>query len=515
MKRFKKLLIALSGLALSVGAAFGVGLNADKKAGADVAIATDGDSWYYRGTDTQKNANGWNNADSMSGYGTLSEGGNYVVWHFNSGEQFKFTKATNNWNNQMGGSNKTGSAVTSGHMTTVDGNVNCTSTGYYKIKVSSSNIYIDDINYLSDITGTGAKVYRFTNNDSWSNVYVHAWNTSDSSHNTAWPGIKLEDYYFNDQHPGEAVNIFPTNYTYTNFIFHNNSNARIETGSIGSTKAWYVGAATDQYDGSERKYTPGTWSPANNTYRFYDYDNSHENLVRCYAFSSNTGLENSEYNNATLMTRVTKGGKNTRVYEISVDSMFDKVIFKTAGSGDAPKLTGDVWFNEHSDDVYSSKTFDDSTFFEKHGISYEKALADDWLFNFMHFRDIEHNPLDEDSGNCKSTGEGGLNYYADAVASYNGMDNSVKAIIASYGAYYTNAQARLSAWASACGQTAVINESAGTYTLATGTKVNKFVPTNGSIDSGNDATLIIVIASCAISLLAVGGYFFIRRKADR
>ena len=42
-----------------------------------------------------------------------------------------------------------------------------------------------------------AKLYRFTNNENWANVYVHAWGSSNSSSNTSWPGLQLTSYSFN------------------------------------------------------------------------------------------------------------------------------------------------------------------------------------------------------------------------------------------------------------------------------------------------------------------------------
>ena len=51
-----------------------------------------------------------------------------------------------------------------------------------------------------------AKLYRFTNNKNWDNVYVHVWGSSNASNNTSWPGNKLSQSKF-EMIPSEFLHI--------------------------------------------------------------------------------------------------------------------------------------------------------------------------------------------------------------------------------------------------------------------------------------------------------------------
>ena len=131
------------------------------------------------------------------------------------------------------------------------------------------------------------------------------------------------------------------------------------------------------------------------------------------------------------------------------------------------------------------------------------ALAGNFVECYMH-PEIAHNPLDSDTGACKSSGNG---YYDDAHDAYVLLDASVKSEFAS-NSDFVNYVARLTAWASANGYT--FDPSAGTFVSQS--SANTLLANVIGAKNTNTITVIVIIS--LVSVTAIGGYFFVKRRQE-
>ncbi len=337
---------------------------------------------------------------------------------------------------------------------------------------------------------TSGNIYRFTQNQGWSgDVYAYAYGGSADSMN--WPGVKLGFAYNSGN---EKVYVYPTSGTPGTIIFHNYSNARATVNPSSSNKAWYMtGDAGTSTDGQEN-YNTSTWTPTNNTYYFYDYHNSFKTTGLCaYAYGSGHGYENHGWPGVAMSV---VSGSSGHLYSISVDPMFDKLIINNNNNGKQTSIDND-WTNKKSGQCLAAYTEDAMP--TSWSTDMDDIYANDWVFQFMHFREISTSD-NTDTSACK----GSTGYYQKAKTAYQSYSPAIKTKISGYGEW-GDAQARLSAWARANGETVTFS---GTTLTINAVKIPYVDVTN------NASTTIIVIVISSIALAAIGGYFLFRKKKE-
>ena len=121
---------------------------------------------------------------------------------------------------------------------------------------------------------------------------------------------------------------------------------------------------------------------------------------------------------------------------------------------------------------------------------------------YMHKLDIAHNPLDGDSGNCYGT-DGSDGYFAKARTALTGEWASIAEAFSQSG----NMWDRYVAWGERCGVTVTYNNGIQYNSRA-------ISPLLSITSEAGKMTSIIVIVSL-ISLTAVGGYFFMKKKKEQ
>lgn len=335
----------------------------------------------------------------------------------------------------------------------------------------------DDYNVVEAATPSSySKIYRFTAPaEYWGEtVYVHAWGAS--SGNTTWPGINISsEYSYNES--DRKVYTFCTNVSdYKYLIFHNNSGWQTNNITIGSNTAWYLDSGN----------APGTWTSTNQTYYLYDYKNLFNGSAKVYAWQSKGSLYNTAYP-GVAMTKVQYG--SGQLYSISLDPAFDMVKF---GIGDSAN-TGDQWCNKNRGNCFCWWDAGNGSW----SSDLDWVKAHDWIYQTMHMRDIQQSNT-SDTGACR----GSSGYYQKAKTAYQNYPATVKEKM-SQDALWGAAQARFSAWATANGETA--NFSGTNLTVKTA-----HFPILGI--ENNAPTTIAVLALSLIALLAITGYFFIKKK---
>lgn len=322
-----------------------------------------------------------------------------------------------------------------------------------------------------------SKIYRFTAPaEYWGDtVYVHAWGSNTSSNNTEWPGQNISgEFSYNEQ--SRKVYTFATNVSdYQYLIFHNNSGWQTDNITIGSNTAWYL-------DGGN---SPGTWAPSNQTYYFYDYRGAFADNPTVKAKQSNGSLDSGSY------VSMTKLANTSRVYSITLDPAFDEFEIKNGST-----TTGTVWINQNRNHTYC---YWDPT--PGWGDNLDYVKAHDWTLQTMHLRDISTSN-NSDTGACR----GNSGYYAKAKAAYNSFSSGIKNEISNLGEF-SDAKARFSAWAAANGETATWNGT--TVTISSARSI--LLPTSNT-ENSNSIALIVIIS--LVSVTAIGGFFFIRKRKE-
>ena len=278
----------------------------------------------------------------------------------------------------------------------------------------------------------------------------------------------------------------------TNIIFHNNrtdngKGRRATVSCSSSNKAWYITGNAGTWTDGQLNMNTSTWTASNITYYFYDYKNIFGSSVKCYAWQSNGSLYNAAYPGASL-TAVQYG--SGQLYSISLDCAFDE--FKI-GTGDSAN-TGDVWINQKTGQCFCWWDTGDSSW--SNDLDWVKGH--DWIYQTMHMRDISQETT-TDTGACK----GSSGYYNKAKTAYQSFSDGIKTKI-SQDDLWGATQTRFAAWARANGETASFS---GT-TLSVNSNIINLM--NG-ITENFDSTIIIVVIS-SISAIAIGGFFFLRKK---
>ncbi len=484
MKKSFKLIVATIFASLSVGAA--VGAIVSKSDVKDYEAALAGDTWYYLGKNGHKNATDWSWA---TGDYTIEQGVK-AIWTIRRSEAFKVASKADWSGINLGYSNLSGTDYTTYFESDGDGNIVCKASGVFTVNVAStSSIVIEPVS-ASDVSSSG-KIYRFTNNLNWSKVYVHAWGSSDETNNTEWDkNIELTHFSYNEN--GEKVYYFFTHVTdYSSLIFRNgsdgNANQTVDISLSYGDVAWFCEGTYDS------KQNVTAWTPGNHDYYFYDYENAYNWDVRVYAWSSNGGFpSNASYAEAPAISAA--ANSSGRVYYFSLPCEYDYVIFKNA---DDSVKSADIAIHTYAGKAFvrwSSSSTDNKT--------YESTMAHDWVNNTMHLWDYDPNHDDSEGTNAcyGTTGKDG--YYAYAKSCYSAFNSTIKSDIAAE-TNYGLAYARLQAWATACGDTVSSSDNVISFS-----RINTFV---GLGSESNDVMIIAIIVS-VITLTAVAGFFFFKKK---
>ena len=130
---------------------------------------------------------------------------------------------------------------------------------------------------------------------------------------------------------------------------------------------------------------------------------------------------------------------------------------------------------------------------------------------FMHFGNVSKETT-SDTNACRNSEEGAKGYYVAAKAAFNSMsddDRDEFYVYSGVGQKYHDAYERLSWWATANGEELDVS---GEHAILKATS-NGGIQT--IINDGNNSTVIAIVIISTVSALAVGGYFFIRRRKER
>ena len=129
------------------------------------------------------------------------------------------------------------------------------------------------------------------------------------------------------------------------------------------------------------------------------------------------------------------------------------------------------------------------------------AEAHDWVYQTMHLRDISTSN-NADTGACL----GNNGYYKIAKDAYSALGSAVQSQM-QYIDDFGNAKARLSAWAAANGETA--SWSGSTLSISS---ARTFLMPTANVEKTNTIAIIVIIS--LVSVTAIGGYFFIKRRQE-
>ena len=329
-------------------------------------------------------------------------------------------------------------------------------------------------------TTDGTIEIRFTRPSDWGNntVCIHTWNEGGSG--TTWPGNAMT--YLWDNEYGQSVwSWSPSAGTplYGNIIFNNNNNGmQSSTLSSPSTSKFYW------YDNGWQNSDV----PTMDVY-LYDYDNKFGGNVTVHAWRYGTTFANDTWpgNAATQLTSVATNGL---IYKFTMNNRYDRVIFSNSGddqTGDLTSAGNHCYVLANDETVLDGK----NTWWDN--LNY--VFAHNFAQNTMLMRSI---PTSDQS----STAECASRYSAAKTAF-----NTLKA--STYGTdalnelnnNFADAMTRLSAWATANGQT--FNSSTGSFS-------SKIVE---PLEIKNTTYVsIAIVAIVVVTAGSLGAYFLIKKK---
>ena len=351
-------------------------------------------------------------------------------------------------------------------------------SGAFAVAGGLSHKKADKVEVGASAIQSFARVYRFTAPaEYWGGtVYVHAWGSETASNNTTWPGIDLSsEFSYNES--SRKVYTFATSVSdYQYLIFHNNNGWQTDNITIGSNRAWYLDSGN----------TPGTWTPSNQTYYFYDYTNQFSGSPTVKGKQSNGSLDSGNY------AAMTKLSNTSQVYSITLDPAFDQFEIKNGAAS-----SGDVWINQNRGHTYCN--WDPTPGW---GDNLDYVKAHDWALQTMHLRDVPTSN-NNDTGACR----GDSGYYKKAKADYNSFTSGVKTEISNL-SEFNDAKARFSAWAIANGETASWN---GTAVTISGGRANILFGNKND----NNIALIIVLSVISVSGIVAISFMIKKRKLEQ
>ena len=333
---------------------------------------------------------------------------------------------------------------------------------------------------------TFSRVYRFTAPaEYWGDtVYVYAWGDEEPE-NAAFPGVNISSEFSYNESSRKVYTYATNNTNYQYLIFSNKKEAegRWQTNNItiGDNRAWYL----------DNGNTPGTWTPADQTYYLYDENDSFGDDVKCYAKQSSGSLTNAASEPGVSMTKVQYA--SGQLYSITLDPAFDQ--FKLS---DGTHSTGFEFINQNRGNCFkwdgSAGTWDSN-------LNYVKAV--DWVYQSMHMRDIS-TTNNADTNACRAEGTGAKSYYATAKTNYQHLSDDVKNEF-QYVDKYNDAKARFVAWAAANGEEASFAGTALTVNTAV-------MPLGITTHESANSTTIIIIVAATIAAISAGVFFILKKK---
>ena len=134
-------------------------------------------------------------------------------------------------------------------------------------------------------------------------------------------------------------------------------------------------------------------------------------------------------------------------------------------------------------------------------------LVNDFVGNYMHMNDVSIGN-ESDTGACK--GESG--YYLTAKKAWNAMVNDYEGednLQTVFQNSFEDAYARYNAWAVACNDAAPFD---GNDTVVSPIRSSAIIM---SINNDTSSVVTIIIMVSLVSLTAIGGYFFIRKRKEQ
>lgn len=472
MKKIKSLLIAIAGLSLSLGAAIGVGLNSEKKQANEASAANE---LYYRGT-----LNDW---DTATGIYVINSGSSRTYDCVNGGS-FKILTSASSWDNTEVTS-ATGTAIDC-HGISFNGKSNSTVNfdSKYVFSNNAGTLYIDIGEFF--YTGTDSSWSKLVDAD---HPAVTVGSTA-TFNLTKGETFKLfnKDWYlgYSDLMDGDFYGSFSAgdggnivcqvagSYTVSiSLVNHSSFNVRIYPAGVNPDNKAYV-YVLDLYGNklgtNHKAYTwieggqGMSWPGATMT--------RYPNTTHMYQQEFWTGMENVIFNNK--VDKDDNEGMQTYDWDVSASGEYSKrgKCLILGESTDYGKWSSDTWVS---------------------------PAVGKYIENCMHF--ANYNESQSGNGECISE-----SWYTTAKNAYEAND------FASYRQELCQLDfvvARLQAWARANSKTFTVGGNGiGTFSSRVGT------PSSTVSDSNNSTTLIVVVGISAVSLVAVGGYFFFRKRKE-
>lgn len=322
---------------------------------------------------------------------------------------------------------------------------------------------------------------RFARPSDWGNntVCIHTWNEGGSG--TTWPGNAMT--YLWDNEYGQAVwSWSPSAGTplYGNIIFNNNDHGmQSATLSAPSTSKFYW------YDNGWQNSDV----PTMDIY-LYDYDNRFNGSVNVHAWRDSTTFANDTWpgNAATKLSSVATNGL---IYKFTMNNRYDRVIFSNNGSNQTGDLTpaGNYCYVLANDGTTLAGK---NTWWDN--INY--VFAHNFAENTMLLRSV---PTSDRSSTqyCASR-------YSTAKTAFNALKSSDYGtdVLSELNSNFADAMTRLSAWATANGET---------FTSSTGAFSSKFIDSL-SINNKNSSIPLILMVVAFITGSSIGTYFLFKKR---
>ena len=479
--RFKHLLASLA-LSLTVG----VGVFAGIKAHSEVKEAeADGTTWYLRGS-----MNDWTGSDDYK----IIENGDPLIIDLTAGATFKVVNHASSWSNVTELTTSEGDANGNGITFTSKSNSYVNTAGKYAFSVKSGALYVDfgefyysgtDNSWGTDTTTTGNHPKVIVNGVA-QKYTLTAW---DSDKGTG-DKFKLRNNNWDKGLFGYSA--LANGDFYGSFGSDNDGNIVCNIGgeydvSVSLTnRTWTVKVVPHGVDPDDKAYVYvlDKYGTNLNTYHFaYTYNDagqamgwpgatmvSYEGTTHMYQQVFWTGMEKVIFNNKHGDNN--NDGTQSWSWDISASGQY-------SNRGKCLILDGSIEQGE-----WSSSTW----------VAPEVAK---YIENFMHFQDFAETVETEGTA-CK--GDNG--YYAKAKEAYEATT------FASYRqelCSLTYVVERLQAWARANGKTFVVTAGVGAFSSVNA----NLIPISGD----NPASLVVVVIS-SLSLIALGGFLFLKKKKE-
>ena len=337
-----------------------------------------------------------------------------------------------------------------------------------------------------DITD-GTLEIRFTRPSDWGNntVCIHTWNEGGSG--TTWPGNAMT--YLWDNEYGESVwSWSPSSsaHLYGNIIFNNNNNGKqsdtLQSPTVSKAYWYNSGWKNDNVETMD--------------IYLYDYDNKFNGSVSIHAWRDGTTFANDTWPGKTA-TKLSSVATNGLVYKFNLSNRYNRVIFSNNGSDQTADLTptGNYCYVMANDGTTLSGK---NTWWDN--INY--VLAHNFAQNTMLLRSLSTSD-NSSTSYCSSRYSIAKTHFNALMAS--GYNNESR-VLNELNTNFPNAMSRLSAWATANGET--LNTTTGTLSI------NNRVSFIGSSNLENTNTIAIIVIISLVSVTAIGGFFFIRKRRE-